>query len=219
MNYKRDIMKTIKNLEFISENIIKQIQSTIKKHNRILILGIGDNKLSDDGVGSFISSYFYLKLKDKNMKYIEKDFQKVKFMDGKTFYTERMNEIIEFKPDLLIIIDTCNSKDPPGTVIWVDETKFNDVVPISSHLIPIHIFIGQLKNKISNLSTYLLGINPFSLEFSENIDFFMPNRFNLDDYENDLDIPFYSFNLSNQMKKIAEEIIIFFKDILEISNL
>ncbi|MHA1340027.1 MAG: hydrogenase maturation protease [Promethearchaeota archaeon] len=203
----------LKNKSNIPQKIIDSLKSIVEDSKRILVLGIGDNKLSDDGFGPYIVSHFYINLKQKNLACLETNSHKIKFMNGKTHYSERMNEVLEFNPDLILILDTCDSGDPAGTVIFVDESKFINVVPISTHVIPIHIFIGQLKNKIPGLKTYLLGVNPFSLDFPEKIDFFMPDKFDLDDYEEDLDLPFYSFYLTEEMKAIADDIIEILKNI------
>ncbi|MBD3350998.1 MAG: hydrogenase maturation protease [Candidatus Lokiarchaeota archaeon] len=191
----------------ISDSVIENLTEKVKNADKILVLGIGEVNMADDGFGPYISTHFHENKKSN---------EKVLFINGKTNYIDRKREIIGFNPDLILILDTCESGNPPGTVIFADEQKMVDWVPISSHVIPIQIFTQTLRNELPNMEAYLLGVNPFSLEPPEERDLYRPKEYELDDYDNDPDLPFYAFNMTEKMLKISNEVIKILEKILEI---
>lgn len=193
----------------MAENISQKIKETIKelvnKSNRVIFLGIGEVRMTDDGFGPYVTSYFTInKLSTK----------RILFINGKTDYINRKQEILDFHPDLILVIDTCESGDPRGTFIIATEDQMADWVPISSHVIPIQVFLKEVKQNIPNLQSFLLGINYVSLAYTDEVRQYLPEKYSLDDYEEDPDLPFYEINLTSKVKSIADELIKFLKDLL-----
>lgn len=192
-------------LEANLEKIKTQLKNRIKPTQKILVLGIGEQCMGDDGFGPYIAVHFHKEgMKNNN----------VLFINGKTDYTERQTEILNFKPDVLLILDTCRSGDPPGTLILAEESELVNYLPISTHVLPIQVFIQVLKNHLPTLNVYLLGVNPYNMDHQEVRSPYMPEKYSLDDFDKDPDLPFYEFNLSEQMIKIIDKVIQLLEEVL-----
>lgn len=189
----------------IPEKIKVKILDLVKKARKILFLGIGEIKLGDDGFGPYITAYFS-----------NKSSNNLLFINGATTPEYRKEEILEFNPDLMLLIDTCDSGDPPGTIILADEKKLVNYLTNSTHALPIHLFITSLKIDVPDLQTYLLGVNPVSMLATEEYFMYKPEKFDLDDFERDPNLPFFEINLTPEIHGIADEIIRFLEDLQKI---
>lgn len=189
----------------IPENIKAKILDLVEKAEKILFLGIGEVNMRDDGFGPYITANFSKKSSNNFL-----------FINGATTPEYRKEEILGFKPDLMLLIDTCDSGDPPGMVILADEKKLVNYLPISSHTLPIQLFITSLKSDLPDLQTYLLGVNPVSLVGSDVRFPYKPEEFKLDDFERDPNLPFFEINLTPEIHGIANKIIKILEDLLKI---
>ncbi|MHA1728366.1 MAG: hydrogenase maturation protease [Promethearchaeota archaeon] len=189
----------------ISKETKTELKKILQSFHKILVLGIGEVNMRDDGFGPYIT-VFFTSNKESN--------ERVHFINGKTTPEIRKQEIIQFKPDLMLLIDTCKSGDAPGTLILAKESELVNYLPISSHTLPVQIFIKVLKEDIPDLKTYLLGVNPVSMESAEERYPYNPEKYSLDDYEEDPNLPFFKINLTPKIKKIADETIKLLKEIL-----
>ncbi len=189
------------------------LEQLIHSTNRVLFLGIGENRMSDDGFGQYVS--FHLRQLVKKMKIPKK----VKIINGKTDYVERKNEIFEFRPDILLLLDTCQPNNSlqvtPGILQLHDESDFINWLPLSSHVLPIPVFISELKFSLPNLKSALIGIVPVSTDYTEEVLQYKPDIYSLDDYESDPDLPFYEFNLTPKIQKIADQLVDYLLEILK----
>lgn len=186
----------------IPEKIKVNILDLVEKSGKILFLGIGEVNRGDDGFGPYITAYFS-----------KKSSNNLLFINGAATPEFRKEEILNFKPNLMLLIDTCDSGDPPGTLILADENNLVDYLPISTHTLPIQIFITSLKIDLPDLQTYLLGINPVSMLATEEHIIYKPEKFDLDDFESDPNLPFFEINLTPEIHGIADEIIKFIEKI------
>jgi hydrogenase maturation protease len=188
----------------------QELSELIKSNERVVFLGIGENRMGDDGFGPYVS-YHLLTSCDQ--------FHNVNVINGKTNYVDRKPEIVEFNPDLLILIDTCQAKNhtiiEPGTLMIHEEKDLVNWLPLSSHVLPVPVFTTELKNTITSLNVILIGIIPFSTNYNDPVNPFRPDLYSLDDYEQQADLPFYDFSLSPKIQKIADELIIFLQELLQ----
>ncbi len=185
--------------EFQSK-LIRKLQDAKK----LVFLGIGEEKLSDDGVGPYIIS------------------ELLSYSDGKFLFINagidpmsRIDEIIEFQATNLVLIDTCTLKKPPGTVAIIERENVKASVPISSHTIPIHIFIDLLIEKLPHLNVFMIGIVPESLEGFTKLKFYKEREYSLEERNMNEDLPFFEFNLTNCIQKVADEIILIIKELIK----
>jgi len=185
--------------------IRETIRNLMEPSNRILILGIGENRMGDDGFGPYVSYKLIEHFSSTSFPH------SVKFINGKTNYVERKQEVLEFSPNLLVIIDTCRPttliQDMPHRILIGREDELVNWLPLSSHVLPIPVFIMDLKASVKNLKPVLIGVIPISQEYKEEVAQYKPDRYSLDDYENNPDLPFYEFNLSPSIQKIADDLV------------
>ena len=181
------------------------LKQLIQDRKRILFLGIGENRMSDDGFGPYLSHRLLQQISTITSK------KQIKIINGKTDYIERKPEILEFQPDLLLILDTCQPNDnkpvTPGNLQLNEESELVNWLPLSSHVLPIPVFISELKMNLPQLKTALIGIIPISTDYTDEVVQFQPEKYSLDDYDKDPDLPFYDFNLSPTIQKITDELV------------
>ena len=172
---------------------------------KILILGIGENQMGDDGAGQLIT--FKLDSFNEN--------QNICIINGGITPEERLDEIIAFQPELMIIIDVIDTPSPRGTIDLFEENQMVNYLPISSHSMPLPVFVDRCRHYIPGIQMKLLGIRPFSLAFLDRYALYNEDVYSLEDKETNLNIPFYEFNLTEPMTKICEGIIEVFTLILQ----
>ncbi|MHA1612731.1 MAG: hydrogenase maturation protease [Promethearchaeota archaeon] len=172
---------------------------------KILILGIGENRMGDDGAGQLIT--FKLDSFNENPK--------ICIINGGITPEERLDEIIAFQPELMLIIDVIDTKSPRGTIALFEENQMKNYLPISSHSLPLPVFVDRCRHYIPGIKMKLLGIRPFSLAFSDRYALYKEDLYSLDDKEENPNIPFYEFHLTEEMEKNCEGIIDVFTLILQ----
>lgn len=186
--------------------LFDDLHKILQSSPRLVILGIGENRMGDDGLGQLIT--FEL---DKWSK-----FSKVKIINGGITPEERLNELIEFQPNVLLIIDAIGGgKLIPGQVNLYPSDKILNYLPVSSHSLPLPVYIDRCYRGVPNLKIFLLGITPFSLDFLDTYELFDEEHYSLDDKEANPNIPFYSFNLTPEIIEISKEIVVLLKELIE----
>ncbi|MFX0105055.1 MAG: hydrogenase maturation protease [Candidatus Hodarchaeota archaeon] len=178
------------------KNIYKKLLGKLRNATKIVFMGIGEEKLSDDAVGIYIISEL---LKYSNDKFL--------FINAGIDPMNRIDDIIEFQASHLIILDTCTLSKPPGTVAIIERKSIKEYVPISSHTIPIHIVIDLLIEKLPNLNVLMIGFVPESIEGFTKLEFYKEEEFSLKERSENKDLPFFKFNLTETIQKVADQII------------
>jgi hydrogenase maturation protease len=132
------------------------------QQKKILILGIGNNLLTDEGVGIHAINYL-----QQHLQYQDN----VKLLDGGTLSFTLAAEIED--ADLLIVIDASQINQPPGTIrTFVDEEMdhFLGTTKRSVHevglldLLDISRLAGHLPKKRA-----LIGIQPEIVNWGDNL--------------------------------------------------
>ncbi len=179
---------------------MKELQSILIKKlqnaRKIVFMGIGEEKLSDDGFGPYVISEL---LNSSNEKFL--------FINAGIDPMSRIDNIIEFQPSHLILLDTCTLSKPPGTVAIIERENIQELVPISSHTIPIHIVVDLIIEKLPGLKVFMIGIVPESLAGFFELNLYKENEFSLEERSEHEDLPFFDFNLTDTIQKVAVQII------------
>lgn len=187
---------------------MKDLQSKILKKlqdaNKLVFIGIGEEKLSDDGVGPYIISEL---LRYSNEKYL--------FINAGIDFMSRISNITEFQPSHLVLIDTCTLSKPPGTVAIIERENIQESIPISSHTIPVHIVIDLLIEKLPDLKVFMIGIVPESLDGFLELNLYKEDEFSLEERSEHEDLPFFEFNLTDTIQIVADQIIEIIKEIMQ----
>lgn len=178
------------------EDLEQRLTERVKGASKIVVVGIGEDKLRDDGVGPFIIT----QLKKNNKEF-------VKIINGRTTPDERMSDIIDFNPSHVILIDTCTLNKPSGTIAILEDENILNYISISSHTLPIPVFISILEEKIKGVCVFLIGIVPKVIDLSDPLVPYKEEEITLDDYDDNPDLPYFEFQLSKEVKNAANIVI------------
>jgi hydrogenase maturation protease len=181
------------NLKQIDVDLSKLLQDK----PRLVILGIGENRMGDDGAGQYIS--FHL---DDLLK-----LTAVKIINGGISPDHRLEDIAHHNPEILLVIDAIKMEMPPGNLALLEETMMRNYLPISTHTLPLPVFLDRVKTAVPKIRIYLVGISPYSLAFSEKYELFQEDKYSMDDYETNLNLPFYAFHFSVEMVQICNDLV------------
>jgi len=177
--------------------LYKKLSERLKDAERVVFLGIGETKMTDDAVGPYIIT-----------ELLDKHNEKFLFINAKIDPLARMDEIIHFNPSHLIILDTCTLKKDPGTVAIIERENMQELVPISSHTMPIHIVIDYLLEQIPNLDdVFMIGFVPKSLKGFTELTQYKKNELTIEEINQNEDLPFFDFQLTRVIKDAADQII------------
>jgi len=119
---------------------------------RFVILGIGNRFRGDDGVGPEVIKVLSKKIKMDNVKLIDCDVVPENFL----------NEIEEFKPNTILIVDAISTNKTPGEIVVIKSLDADFV--LSTHRVPLSILVKYLKTHM-NVKTVLIGIQVKDVKF------------------------------------------------------
>jgi hydrogenase maturation protease len=186
------------------KEMLEKLSEQLKGANKIVFMGIGEEKLSDDGVGPYIISEL---LKYSNEKYL--------FINANVDPMSRIDQIVDFCPSHLVILDTCTYNGPPGTIVLIERENITEYVPISSHVLPIHVVIDLIIEKIPSLNSFMIGIVPESLEGFTELSLYKGNQFSIEERSENIDLPFFKLHLTETIQKVADGMITIIKELME----
>ena len=178
------------------EDFNKKLLIELKDATRIVFMGIGEEKLSDDGVGPYIITQL-----------LNYSNSRVLFINAGIDPMARIDEIIDFAPSHLVLIDTCTLNEEPGTVAILKRENICEFVPISTHTIPVHVVVDLIIEKLPDLHVFMIGIVPKSLEGFSELQLYRQGELSLDDLNENVDLPFFAINLTNIIQKVADRIV------------
>lgn len=118
------------------------------------ILGVGAELRHDDYCGMELAKRLQDKV-DKTM---------VQILLGSSAPENFTGEIINFKPDTLIIIDAADINKQPGEYELLDY-RIVEGVSFSTHMLPLKIVLDYLKLFVKDLEIHIIGIKPKTVEF------------------------------------------------------
>ena len=137
-------------------NFESQLNNFLKGCEKLIVLGIGNELKSDDGVGPYIIS----KLKEENM-----ENKNLLFIDSKTVPENFTGKIKKENPTHLIIVDACLMDCQPGEMKIVNKYDFASI-GISTHSMSLSFFVRYLERD-RNFNIIFVGIEPETMEMGE----------------------------------------------------
>ena len=138
------------------QNLKTTLNKNLKGAKKIAILGVGSSLRSDDAAGLLVAEKLN---KIKNPK--------LKVFLGSTAPENLTGEIIKYEPSHIIIIDSVDMDQKPGSILLVNPQEV-DGISFYSHMLPIKMTIDYLLESIK-CEIIIIGIQPKSLEFSETV--------------------------------------------------
>lgn len=133
-----------------------QLDNFLSDCRKLIVLGVGNELKSDDGVGPFIIK----KLKDEK---IENDT--LLFIDAETVPENFTGKIRKENPTHLIIVDACLMDLQPGDMKIVDKDEFANI-GISTHSMSLSFFVRYLE-KDTDFKIVFVGIEPETMDWGE----------------------------------------------------
>ena len=134
-------------------NIAKDLESWFAKAKKVVIVGIGNPICCDDFAGTKI-------VQDLQGKVSEKVYP----LECETVPEKYLLDIEEFKPTHVLLVDVAFLGLNPGETRLVDAEKIMDFTTITTHMLPLHIFCGYIK-QATGAKIALLLIEPKCVEF------------------------------------------------------
>ena len=155
---------------------------------KVAVLGVGDVKMCDDGVGPYVASTLHELLPPLN---------NVKLINGSTVPEMYREEIVAFQPAHLVIIDAADMKSEPGTVKIVEKESMRGFLPTSSHMLPMTLVVDWIQNELPDVDVLLLAIQPASIhQVEEDLELAGDGDAFFDAVEEDPLKPFFRFSFT-----------------------
>jgi hydrogenase maturation protease len=126
------------------------------KRKKKLFVGIGNLLRKDDGIGVYISRRIT-------------DRRNVSALTVEASIENYIGKINSLRPDILILIDCMDTESPAGTLNFLKLDQIHDQT-FNTH----NISLKRL-SEFFNMQVYVMGIQPASIDFGENISYLVKN--------------------------------------------
>ncbi|MEM3464083.1 MAG: hydrogenase 3 maturation endopeptidase HyCI [Candidatus Bathyarchaeia archaeon] len=138
-------------------NLSKELEKWFCGAERVVVAGIGNPMRMDDYIGVKI-------VKDLNGKVTDK----VYLIECETVPESYMQQIIDFNPTHILIIDAAilNSKPGYSKLVFPEELPFSSA--FSTHVLPLRLFCDYI-SKTVKAKIALLLIQPKNTDFGEGL--------------------------------------------------
>ncbi len=132
------------------------LKKKLKNAKKIAVIGIGSDLRSDDAAGLLVAEELR-----------KSKIPKLKVFLGATAPENLTGEIIKYKPSHIIIIDSAEMNQKPGTVLLINPEEAGGI-SFSSHMLPIKMMVDYLYGSLES-EILIIGIQPKSLIFGEDV--------------------------------------------------
>lgn len=131
-----------------------QLNDFLRNCDKLIVLGVGNELKSDDGVGPFII---------KNLISENIENEKLLFIDAQTVPENFTGKIRKEQPSHVIIVDACLMNGNAGDMKIVDKDDFASI-GISTHSMSLSYFVKYLE-KDSDINVIFVGIEPETMDW------------------------------------------------------
>ncbi|MDO8535502.1 MAG: hydrogenase 3 maturation endopeptidase HyCI [Candidatus Omnitrophota bacterium] len=141
------------------ESLKVELAARLKGAKRVAVLGVGSELRGDDIAGILVLEAL------KKCKKIRPSV-KLGTFEGSTAPENLTGEIKTFKPTHLIIVDTADIGEKPGTVLLLRADEVGQGISFSTHKIPPKILIDYIASSLK-CEIIIIGIQPKSISFGK----------------------------------------------------
>lgn len=127
----------------------KELKEWLKNAERLVILGIGNKMLGDDGAGVLVAEKLFEAGFPRNLRVIKGGVAPENFT----------GQIVKFRPTHLLLVDAALFKGKPGTFRLFPAEKISGLT-LSTHRLPLTLLIQYLEHALPRLKIKLLAIKP-----------------------------------------------------------
>jgi len=138
----------------------KALSHRLKGVKRVAVLGIGSDLRQDDAAGMLVAQ----DLEKFSRK--RRSSPKLKAFLGSTAPENLTGEIRDFKPDRIILVDTVDIKEKPGTILLLMPEDASGGISFSTHKLPAEILVGYFTKSLK-CEVMIIGIQPKGLDFGK----------------------------------------------------
>jgi hydrogenase 3 maturation protease len=138
-------------------DIKKELKEWLSSAEKVVIAGIGNSIRMDDFVGVKIVQGVQGKVSDR-----------VYLIECETVPESFIQEIIDFNPTHVLLIDAAILGLKPGASRLIKPKQLTDFPAFSTHMLPLRIFCEYL-NKTTKAKIALLLIEPKKTDFGEGL--------------------------------------------------
>jgi hydrogenase 3 maturation protease len=125
-------------------------------NERSLIIGVGNPLRGDDGFGPALISSLHGRVK-------------MNLLDAEEVPEAFLDKAVELAPDKLLIADAVALGGLPGEAALMPPEQLGQKIAISTHNLPLVMFIKMFREKCPDTEVNLLGVQPKSIEFGKEI--------------------------------------------------
>ena len=139
------------------EILKKTLKTRLEDASRIAVLGIGSDLRGDDAAGMIAA---------EKIKKFFKTSRRIKVYLGGTAPENLTGEIKRFKPTHLLIIDTADMKEKPGTILFLDPEIIGEGVTFTTHKLPAKVLVQYFQSSFP-CKVIFIGIQPKAIDFGK----------------------------------------------------
>ena len=143
------------------QSLKRELKARLKGAKRVAVLGVGSELRGDDIAGILVLEAL------KKSKKIKPSIR-LKTFEGSTAPENLTGEIKVFKPTHLIIVDTADIGESPGSVLLLRADEVGRGISFSTHKIPPKILIDYFTHSLK-CEIIIIGIQPRSIGFGRNM--------------------------------------------------
>jgi hydrogenase 3 maturation protease len=141
-------------------NLNQELKTRLKGAKRVAVLGIGSDLRQDDAAGILVAAQLDKAAKKKKNPYGFKAYL------GETAPENLTGEIKRYKPTHLIIVDTIDIKEKPGTILLLSPEMVASGISFSTHKLPAEVLVNYFMSSFK-CQVMIIGIQPGSLDFDK----------------------------------------------------
>ena len=135
-------------------NLKTLLASRLNGSKKIAILAIGSNLRGDDVAGTLVADFIIKKNRSR----------KLKVFKGETAPENLTGEIRKFGPSHIIMVDTADMKECPGTILLIKPEEISKDITFSTHKMPAEVLIEYFIKTMGCAITFI-GIQPLTVKF------------------------------------------------------
>jgi hydrogenase 3 maturation protease len=140
-------------------NLEKFLKNRLKDADRVALLAIGSEFRGDDAAGLLVANNITKSIKRTNKRF--------KIFIGATAPENLTGDIKRFDPSHILLIDSVDFHDKPGSIVVLSPRDIGDGVSFSTHKMPARVLM-QYFTKSFECDPVLIGIQPLTVDFGKN---------------------------------------------------
>jgi len=142
------------------ESLKKALRQRLEGAKRVAVLGVGSDLRGDDAAGILAGKEL------EKARAGGKGRPRLKVFFGATAPENLTGEIKKFKPTHLVIVDTAEMRQKPGTMFILRGDELGGGVTFSTHIMPPRILVRYFRESLG-CEVVIIGIQPKTLNFGK----------------------------------------------------